>query len=429
MGAAGRDFHNFNVFFRDNRDYEVVAFTATQIPNIDKRVYPPILAGELYPDGIPIIDEEELPELIRSENIDVVVFAYSDVSNEYVMDRCSLVNSKGADFWLMGPKATSIKSGKPLISVCAARTGSGKSPTTRKIAGILRSLEKRVVAIRHPMPYGDLAKQVWQRFETPEDLDAHRCTIEEREEYLPLIKEGVVVYAGVDYGKIIEEAGEEADLILWDGGNNDVPFYESDYHIVIVDPLRAGDELKYYPGRTNVIMADLIIISKVDVASHEKIEEVEKNVRSLNPTVEMIRSRFSLKHDAFPIEGKKALVVEDGPTVTHGGMGFGAGAEFVQRGGGELVDPRPFATGSLKEVFAKYSHLRAVLPAMGYFPEQLKELEETINSCDCDCVVIGTPVDLRELIKIEKPAVKVGYEYADNGDLEKVVKEVVRRLI
>lgn len=432
MGAAGRDFHNFNAFFRGNEDYEVVAFTATQIPNIEGRVYPPILAGEQYPDGIPIVDEKGLSDMVEKKKVDLVVFAYSDVPYEYVMHKCSLVNSRGADFLLMGHNSVSLKSKRPIISICATRTGSGKSPVTRKIAEVLRGLNLKMVVIRHPMPYGDLSKQVWQRFKTHEDLDRQECTIEEREEYAPLIERGVVVYAGVDYGEIIKKAEEEADLILWDGGNNDVPFYESDFHIVVVDPLRAGHELAYYPGETNVLMADLAIISKVDVASFENIEMVEENIKRLNPNAEIIKSRLRLvfkDEDKQMIRGKRVLVIEDGPTVTHGGMGYGAGAEFVQGARGELVDPRPFVTGSLREVFEKYKHLKTVLPAMGYSPEQLRELEKTINSCDCDSVVIGTPVDLRELINIEKPAVKIGYEYADNGELEKMVKKVVKELI
>lgn len=429
MGAAGRDFHNFNVFFRGNGSYEVAAFTATQIPKIGGRIYPAALAGDLYPHGIPIVDEKNLEKLIENEGVDLVVFAYSDVPYEHVMHMSSLVNSLGANFVLMGPKSTTLRSKKPIISVCATRTGSGKSPTTRKVIEAIRGLGLKTVAIRHPMPYGNLSKQIWQRFETPDDLDRHECTIEEREEYLPLIERGVVVYAGVDYGEILKRAEEEADVIIWDGGNNDTSFYEGVYQITVVDSLRAGHEIAYYPGETNVRMADLVIISKCDSATQEDIGIVEENVKKLNPGAAIIRSRLKLIYgdeDAQEISGKRVLAIEDGPTVTHGGMEYGAAAKFVRDNDGKLVDPRPYAKGSLKETFAKYGHLKAVLPAMGYFQEQLNELEETINACDCDSVVIGTPVDLRSLIDIKNHAVRIGYEYDDDGELEEAICELLK---
>jgi predicted GTPase len=429
MGAAGRDFHNFNVYLRDNPQYEVVAFTATQIPNITGRKYPPELAGKLYPDGIPIFPEEQLPELIKKYNVDEVVFSYSDVSHEYVMHKASLVLACGADFRLLGPRSTMLKSKKPVISVCAVRTGAGKSPTSRKVCRILRKHGKKVVVVRHPMPYGDLAKQACQRFETYEDLDKYNCTIEEREDYEPHLDNGFIVYAGVDYEKILRKAEEEADIILWDGGNNDLPFFEPSLHIVVADALRAGHELSYHPGETNFRMANVIIINKVDMADKQDVEKIIENVKSLNPRAKIVKGKLEISVDKPElIEGKRVIVIEDGPTLTHGGMSFGAGFVIAERLGCDIIDPRPYAVGSIKKVYEEYSQLDRVLPAVGYGKEQISELEKTVNKSECDAVVIATPSDLGRFMKIDKPYVRVRYELEEIGkpDLEEVLREFLR---
>ena len=417
MGAAGRDFHNFNLHFRQNSDYEVVAFTATQIPNIDDRKYPAELAGALYPKGIPIEPEDSLPELIGRHNVDEVFFAYSDVPHDYVMHRASLVNGFGASFSLLGPKFTMIKSRVPVVAVCAVRTGCGKSQTTRRVAEILMGKGKRVVAIRHPMPYGDLVKQRVQRFETLEDLKRHECTIEEMEEYEPHISRGIVVYAGVDYGAILEQAEKEADVILWDGGNNDTPFYVPDLHIVVVDPLRPGHEIGYHPGETNLRMADVVVINKEVEADLHALRVVKDNIRFYNPGAVVIDAASPIRiENPELLAGKHALVVEDGPTLTHGEMTFGAGIVAAQRyGAAGLVDPRPFLKGSLVKTFAKYKGIGTLLPAMGYGEEQMRDLEATINAAECDVVVIGTPIDLRRIIRIDKPSVRVFYDLQEIG--------------
>jgi len=425
MGAAGRDFHNFNVYFRDNKQYEVVAFTATQIPGIEKRMYPPELAGPNYPEGVPIYSEEKLPELIREHNLDQVVFSYSDVSHEYVMHKASTVLASGADFRLLSPSATMLKAKVPVVSICAVRTGSGKSQTSRRICKILKGMGYNVVVIRHPMPYGDLRKQVCQRFASMKDLDTHKCTIEEREDYEPHIANGFVVYAGVDYEKILREAEKEADIIVWDGGNNDVPFYVPDLHIVLVDPHRPGHELAYHPGETNLRMADVVVINKVKTANPENIEIVLKNIKAVNPDATIVKAASPITvDDAELIRGKKVLVVEDGPTVTHGNMKYGAGTIIAEKLGASVVDPRPYAVGSIRDAFKKYSHIEALLPAVGYGKAQIKELEETINATPCDAVVIGTPIDLRQALQLNKPAVRVRYELQEVGkpNLEDVLR-------
>jgi predicted GTPase len=432
MGAAGRDFHNFNMYFRDNEAYEVVAFTAAQIPNIVDRRYPPELAGKLYPKGIPIHPEEELSQLIRRNKVEQVVFAYSDISHIDLMHKGSLVLASGADFRLMGNRSLYLESKVPVISVCAVRTGSGKSPATRKICAILKEHDRCVVAIRHPMPYGDLVRQRVQRFATYDDLDKHDCTIEEREEYEPLIDKGIIVYAGVDYEAILRQAEKEADVVVWDGGNNDLPFIHSNLHIVIADPLRAGHESLYHPGEANVRMADVIIINKAHTADRKDILSVRENVHRMNPKTLIIEaaSPISVERPDM-IRGKRALVVEDGPTVTHGGMAYGAGLIAVEDHGGIIVDPRPFAVGSIAETYAHYPHLRDVLPALGYGEEQVRELEETINAADCDVVVSGTPVDLRRVIKVNKPIIRVRYEMAEIGhpDLREIIEERIGILL
>lgn len=422
MGAAGRDFHNFNTVFRDNEKFEVVAFTATQIPDIEGRRYPPSLAGKLYPEGIPIVHEEELADWIVREKVDEVIFAYSDVKHEYVMHKASQVNAAGADFVLLGNNETMIKSQKPVISICATRTGSGKSQTTRKICELLQDKGRKVVSIRHPMPYGDLEKQAVQRFEDYEDLDEHECTIEEREEYEPYINKGMIVYAGVDYGAILMQAEKEADIIVWDGGNNDTSFYRPNMHIVVLDPHRVGHELTYHPGETNLWMADVCVINKCDSAEEEDIKELEENIRSVNPDAEIIRANSPLTvNDPDAIKGKRVLVVEDGPTLTHGEMAFGAGKLAAEKyGAKEIVDPKEVAVGSIKDTFEKFDHLTDVLPAMGYGAEQMKDLEKTIEASDCDVVVSGTPIDLNRVINVEKPLVHVTYELEvpEEGRLE-----------
>jgi predicted GTPase len=431
MGAAGRDFHNFNVYFRDNSAYEVVAFTATQIPGIEGRTYPPELAGPNYPKGIPIYPEEELPKLIKENDIDQVIFAYSDVSHEYVMHKASIVLASGADFRLMGPKTTMLRAKVPVVSVGAVRTGSGKSQTSRQVAKILKDKGLRVVVIRHPMPYGDLRKQVWERFASYEDLDKYECTIEEREEYEPHIDNGIIVYAGVDYGKILEEAEKEADIIVWDGGNNDLPFYKPDLHIVVADPHRAGHEITYHPGEANLRMANIVIINKVDTADPKNVEKVKENVRWVNPNALVLDAASPITADKPElIKGRRALVIEDGPTITHGNMPYGAATIIAKRlGASEIVDPKPYASGSIKEAYKKYVHLGAILPALGYGEKQVAELKETIDRTPCDVVVIGTPIDLRRVMTINKPTVRVKYELQVLGpiSLEQVLEEFLQR--
>ena len=429
MGAAGRDFHNFNVAYRGDRRYEVVAFTATQIPYIDDRMYPPSLAGERYPNGIPIHDESELAQLIRDERVDDVVFSYSDVSHQYVMHRASEVLAAGANFELLGPSETMLKATVPVVAVCAVRTGSGKSQTTRAIAQTLKDQGKRVVAVRHPMPYGNLEAQRVQRFATLEDLDRYDTTIEEREEYEPHITSGTIIYAGVDYGDILERAQAECDVLLWDGGNNDLPFYAPDVHVVVADPLRAGHETSYHPGEANLRMADVIVINKMDSAATEQVNQLMDTIRELNPTATVIRANSRVTvDDPEAIRGKRALVVEDGPTLTHGEMKFGAGVVAARtHGAAEIVDPRPWAVGSIAETFRKYD-VGPVLPAMGYSDGQLAEMAQIIDSAEVDVVVIGTPIDLRRVIEISKPAVRVRYDLEvlpDSPSLLDVLKPVL----
>lgn len=417
MGAAGRDFHVFNTYFRHNPQYDVIAFTATQIPNIEGRKYPAVLAGELYPEGIPIYSEGNLAELIKSNNVEQVILAYSDIPHEEVMHKASLVLKSGADFRLMGPQNTSIKSEKPVVSICAVRTGVGKSQTTRRVCHILKEMGKRVVAIRHPMPYGDLSRQICQRFASYEDLDFHRCTIEEREEYEPHIDNGIIVYSGVDYKVILREAEKEADVILWDGGNNDFPFYHSDLHIVLVDPLRPGHEIAFHPGETNLRMADVIIISKIDAASAADVNLVRENIKNYNPDAIIIEAASPIYVDEpEKIRNQRVLVIEDGPTLTHGGMGFGAGLMAAKKyGAREIVDAKPYAVGSIKETYEQYPHLSTVLPALGYGDKQTTELEQTVNLIGCDAIVSGTPIDITRVIEPLKPVVRVKYELQEIG--------------
>ncbi len=414
VGAAGRDFHDFNTFWRNNARYEVVAFTAAQIPDIHGRTYPPQLCGKRYPQGIPIEPEEKLAELIKKHNVDQVVMAYSDLPHEQVMHKASLVNACGADFRIMGHANTMIHSKKPVIAVCAVRTGCGKSQTSRAVTKILKSLGKKVAAIRHPMPYGDLNEQICQRFAVLEDLDKHKCTIEEREEYEPHIREGNVVFAGVDYAKILKAAEKEADVILWDGGNNDMSFYKPDLYIVVADPHRPGHELRYYPGETNLRMADVVLINKIDTADPDNVKLVAANTRAVNPKAKIIKARSPVTvENPQAVKGKRVLVVEDGPTLTHGEMTFGAGhVAATNFGAKKIVDPRPYAVGSIKKTFQKYTHMEEILPAMGYGKKQMKELERTINAVDCDLVLIGTPIDLGTLLNINKPSLRVRYELA-----------------
>lgn len=426
MGAAGRDFHNFNVYFRDNDEFDVKAFTATQIPNISERKYPFELAGNLYPNGIQIYPEEELTKLINEFKIDVVCFAYSDVSHEYVMHKASEVIAAGADFWLLGYDKTAITSSKPVISVCAVRTGSGKSQTSRKIVKILSSMGKRVVSIRHPMPYGDLREQIVQRFENISDFEKYKCTIEEMEEYEPYIKMGAIIYAGVDYEKILRQAETEADIILWDGGNNDLPFYKTDFHIVVADPLRPYHEVSYHPGEANVRMADVVIINKIESADLEDIITVRENIMKVNPRATILEAASPLiVDDPSKIKGKNVIVIEDGPTLTHGEMDIGAGFLAAKMfGASSIVDPKPYAVGSIKAAYEKFPNLDMVVPALGYSETQLKELEETINNSEADSVIIGTPVDLRRLFPINKQTVKVDYVLQEIGSptLEDLLK-------
>lgn len=433
MGAAGRDFHNFNTYFRDNPNYEVVLFTATQIPDIEGRVYPPELAGSLYPNGIPIEPESRLVELIKAHNVDEVVLAYSDLPHQYVMEKAAIVTSAGADFKLMGPMHTMIESKKPVVSICAIRTGCGKSQTTRRVLDILRAKGKKVISIRHPMPYGNLVEQKVQRYATYEDLDKYKCTIEEREEYEPHIDRKSVIYAGVDYEAILRQAEQEdPDIILWDGGNNDFPFYKSDLMVVVVDPHRPGHEVSYYPGMTNLLMADVIVINKEETANSEGIEIIRKNIEKWNPTAVVVDASSPIfVDDHSSIKGKRVLVVEDGPTLTHGEMHYGAGFVAAKKfGASEIIDPRPFAVGSIIDTYKKYDHLDSILPAMGYGEKQIRELEQTINNSDADLVVIGTPIDLRRVMKLNKPAVRVKYELQEIGkpNLEDVITDFLKKL-
>ncbi len=417
MGAAGRDFHNFNVCFRDNPAYKVVAFTATQIPNIEKRTYPTELAGKLYPDGIPIYPESKLDALIRDLKVDQVVFAYSDVPHEYVMHKASQVLAAGASFRLLGATETMLKSKVSIVAVCAVRTGSGKSQTTRRVADILRQMGKKLVVVRHPMPYGDLVKQACQRFATYEDLDKHDCTIEEREEYEPHLDRGSIVYAGVDYDQILRQAEEEAEVVLWDGGNNDLPFYKPDLHIVVADPHRAGHELRYHPGEANLRMADVVVINKIDTSQPDQVELIRHNVVAVNPRAVVVDAASPIFVDEpETIRGCKVLVVEDGPTLTHGEMSFGAGVVAARRfNAAEIIDPRPYAVGSIAETFQKYPNTGPVLPAMGYGAKQVQDLQKTINATPCDLVIIATPIDLRRVLKINRPTQRVRYELQEIG--------------
>ncbi len=429
MGAAGRDFHNFNCLFRDNEDYEVVAFTATQIPDIEGRTYPAELAGSLYPDGIPIVPEEDLEKTVRDNDVDEVWFSYSDVAHTYVMNIASRVIGWGPHFGVCSATRTMIPSSKPVVAITAVRTGVGKSQTTRYVSRMLKQMGKKVVAIRHPMPYGDLAKQACQRFETYEDLDRHQCTIEEREEYEPHIDNGFVVYAGVDYERILREAEKEADVVLWDGGNNDTPFYRPDLHITLVDPHRAGHERTYYPGETNLRMAHLLIVNKVDTADPLKVEEVLDSCREANPDARVItcRSVITLDDPAL-VQGRRALVVEDGPTLTHGGMSYGAGwFAATNAGAAEIVDPTPYAVGTIKDTYAKYPNASKILPAMGYGDEQVRDLEATINATPADVVVEGTPIDLKRILSVDKPIANVTYELeeVEPGVIEELLRKVV----
>ncbi len=427
MGAAGRDFHNFNLYYRNNKDYNVVAFTATQIPNIDGRLYPSELAGNLYPNGIKIYDESELVELIKKLKVDEVVFAYSDVPFNYVMTKGSIVNAAGASFTMLGTNGTMVKSSKPVIAVIAVRTGAGKSQTSRKVVQVLRDHGKKVVSVRHPMPYGDLVKQKVQRFGSLEDLKKHNCTIEEIEEYEPHIAMGSVIYSGVDYEAILREAEKEADVIIWDGGNNDIPFYKSDLVFTVVDPHRPGHELMYYPGNTSLRLADVAIINKVGSAKPENVRIVKQNISNVNPKAEIIEanSPISVDHPEL-IKGNRVLVVEDGPTLTHGGMEYGAGMIAAwDFGAKEIIDPRPYTVNSISQTFKKYPKIGKLLPAMGYGDEQIKDLQDTINKTDCDSVIIGTPIDLGRILKINKPSTRVRYELQEIGSLtiEKVLRD------
>ena len=430
MGAAGRDFHNFNVYFRDNPRYHIVAFTAAQIPRIEGRLYPPELAGSLYPEGIPIYPEAQLNALIREHEVDLVALSYSDIPHMEVMHKASMVMAGGADFILIGATYTMLRSKKPVVAVCAVRTGCGKSQTTRKVCEILRKLDRNVVVVRHPMPYGDLRTQVVQRFSSYEDFEKHQCTIEEREEYEPIVDQGMVVYAGVDYAKILEAAEKEADVIVWDGGNNDTPFYFPDVHIVLFDPHRAGHERRYFPGETNMLMADVAIINKVDTAPDENVASVRRNIEKWAPTSDIVLAASPvLVSDPGRIQDSRVLVVEDGPTLTHGEMAYGAGFIAAKTyNAANIVDPRPFASGTIKEAYRQYPHIGTVLPAMGYSRAQITDLEKTINDADCDLVVFATPIHLTRIVSINKPALRVRYEYEDRGEprLEEVLLKRLR---
>lgn len=431
MGAAGRDFHNFNTYFRHNDAYEVVAFTATQIPKIEGRKYPPALSGKLYPKGIPILPEKDLHDLIKKRSIDLVVFAYSDVTHEYVMQKGCQALAAGADYMLLSPEKTQIKAKVPVISVCAIRTGCGKSQTSRKLVGILKDKKMKVVAIRHPMPYGDLAEQAVQRFASYEDMDKHNCTIEEREEYEPYIDRGLVVYAGVDYEAIVRKAEKEADVIVWDGGNNDMPFVEPDVEITVLDPLRPGHERSYYPGEVNFLTADVLVINKYQEASAEQLNIVWENIKQCNPNAKVIKGDSQISVDKPElVKGKKVLVIEDGPTLTHGGMSYGAGMVCADEcEAAEIVDPRPFAVGSIEDAYTKYPHLGKLIPALGYYKDQLKDLEATVKATPADVVLVGSPIDLRRVIKIDKPALRVRYELEEIGEptLKQIVEGFLKR--
>lgn len=425
MGAAGRDFHNFNIIYRDNPDYDVVAFTATQIPNIDGRKYPAQLAGKLYPKGIPIHPESDIHRLIEKRGIDEVVFSYSDVSYQYVMSRAAIVTSAGAHFKLLSASSTMLQSTKPVVAICAVRTGSGKSQTTRRVASILREDGLKVAAVRHPMPYGDLVRQRVQRFANLSDLKKHKCTIEEIEEYEPHIMNGTIVYAGVDYGAILQQAQKEADVILWDGGNNDTPFYKPDLHITVTDPLRAGHELSYYPGETNLRLAHVVVINKIETAGSDNVNMLRSNIHAANPKATIVEAASPIFVDRPDLlAGKRALVVEDGPTLTHGEMTIGAGTVAAMKyGASKIVDPRGYTTGTITKTFEKYPGIGHLLPAMGYGSEQIRDLERTINRVPCDVVVIGTPINLARLVKIRKPVVRVKYDLQEIGkpDLNSVL--------
>ena len=430
MGAAGRDFHNFNVYFRDNSNYQVVAFTATQIPDIAGRKYPAELSGPLYPEGIPIYPEEELPDLIRGKQIDQVILAYSDLPHQYVMDKASIVLANGADFRLMGPKSTMLKSNLPVVSICAVRTGCGKSQTTRKVTDILKKRGYKIAVIRHPMPYGDLREQIWQRYENYADLDRYNCTIEEREEYEPHLDRGNILFAGVDYQEILKRAEKDADIIVWDGGNNDIPFYQPDLHIVVTDPHRAGHEMTYYPGEANLRMADVVVINKIDTANLDKINLLRENIHILAPNAVVVdaASPLTVDHPEF-IRGKRVLVVEDGPTLTHGEMRYGAGVVAAQKfGAKEIIDPRSYAVGTIKDTYTKYPGIGTLLPAMGYGKKQIQELEDTINAVDCDIVIIGTPIDLSRIIKINKKSIRVKYDLQEIGrpNLDEILSQKIK---
>jgi len=430
MGAAGRDFHNFNIYFKNNSRYRLVAFTATQIPDIDDRLYPPALTGDLYPDGVPIYHENELGALIREHKVDLVAFSYSDVPHIDVMHKASLAMAEGADFILIGATYTMLRASKPVVAVCAVRTGCGKSQTTRKVCRIAKSRGHRVVAVRHPMPYGDLTQQVVQRFAHHNDFDRHNCTIEEREEYEPLVDQGIVVYAGIDYQAILKEAEKEADIIVWDGGNNDTPFYHPDVHIVVFDPHRAGHECRYYPGETNMIMADIAVINKVDSAQADQIETVRRNIARHAPDADIVMAESAILADApEQIKGQRVLVVEDGPTLTHGDMSFGAGTIAARRyGAGEVVEAARYAVGSIRDTYANYPQIRQVLPAMGYGRQQIADLEETIRRAECDLVLFATPIDLPRLLKIDKPTLRIRYEYQDTSQGPQLEDALVKRL-
>ncbi|HYR69148.1 MAG TPA: cyclic 2,3-diphosphoglycerate synthase [Candidatus Dormibacteraeota bacterium] len=433
MGAGGRDFHNFNTFFKTNPHYEVVAFTASaQIPGIDDRRYPRSLAGKLYPKGIPIFSEQELPKIVRERDVDVAVFAYSDVSHEYVMHKASWVFSLGCDFMLMGPKSTQLKSKVPVVAVTAVRTGSGKSQTTRKVCEVLKKMAKRVVVIRHPMPYGELSRQGVQRFASYADLERHHCTIEEREEYEPHLDRGTIVYAGVDYAEILSAAEKEADVIVWDGGNNDFSFYRPDLQIVVADPHRPGHERRYHPGETNLRLAHVVVINKETTTDYANIEVVRTSIQQVNPDAIVIDAASPISVDKPElIRDRRALVIEDGPTLTHGEMKYGAGVIAAKRyGAREIVDPRPWLVGEIRDTFRQYPAIGALLPAMGYSKEQIQDMETTINACECDVVIVATPIDLRRLVKIRKPAVRVGYELEEIGrpKLEDVIGDLLARL-
>ncbi len=431
MGAAGRDFHNFNMFFRNNTAYNVAAFTAAQIPDISGRKYPSALSGKLYPGGIPIFPEKDLPRLIKYYKIEDVILAYSDLSNEEVMQKAALVIANGANFTLLGPVDTMLISKKPVVAVCAVRTGSGKSALSRFVVNHFRKHNMRVVVIRHPMPYGDLEEQAVQRYETIEDLDKNKCTIEEREEYEPHVLNGAIVYAGVDYERILRAAEKEADVILWDGGNNDFPFIRPDMHITIADPHRPGHEITYYPGESNFIMADVIVVGKVNTASAKNIEIVEKHAKEYNPGAKLIRGMLEITAENLPqIKGKKVIVIEDGPTLTHGGMRYGAGMIIAKKHGAKIIDARLHAVGSIKDIYAKYEHLDRILPAIGYGKHQIKELQDTINKSGCEMVVDATPADLRKVMRINKPIINIQYEFREiNGQMTKLLADFEKKYV